>query len=386
VAVQTYQLTFDGAAADMDVYGDVASLWVEESSDAPSAMKLRLHSTRAPDGSWSYLEAERFALFSKVAVQIGFTGAGGGRLPTVFAGYITDVQLEFGSEPGQSFVEVTAIDACVLMSLEEKISSWPNLTDSDIVRQIVGSYGLPLTADSTATVHQESDTTVTQRGTDIRFVRDLAHRNGFEFYFEPGVSGDVTAFFRAPQLGGVAQPDLAIQFGASGNLHRFSARLTGQRPLTVSTQQLDVKSNSTNSAKAETMQLTALGARDVNALVRGQLNGLVKPKGADAQMLVLGSPTSDSTELRTLAQAVRDEAAWFITASGEVNTDAYQNVLRPRKLVLVKGAGRQYSGRYYVTRVVHEITMEGLYVQRFEARRNARDLQGGEPFSSGDGA
>jgi phage protein D len=83
---------------------------------------------------------------------------------------------------------------------------------------------------------------------------------------------------------------------------------------------------------------------------------------------------------------VRDEAAWFITASGEVNTDAYQNVLRPRKLVLVKGAGRQYSGRYYVTRVVHEITMEGLYVQRFEARRNARDLQGGEPFSSGDGA
>ena len=97
-------------------------------------------------------------------------------------------------------------------------------------------------------------------------------------------------------------------------------------------------------------------------------------------MLVLGTPTSDSTELTTIAQAARDEAAWFISANGEINCDAYQTVLRPHRLVLVKGAGNAYSGKYYVTGVIHELRGDGTYIQRFEARRNARDLDGTEQF------
>jgi hypothetical protein len=101
---------------------------------------------------------------------------------------------------------------------------------------------------------------------------------------------------------------------------------------------------------------------------------------------VLGSPTSDAAEMQTFVQAIRDEAGWLITASGEINGEAYQSVLRPRRLVMVKGAGSVYSGKYYVTRVVHEMNHEGDYIQRFEARRNARDLDGTEQFGgSGSG-
>jgi len=84
--------------------------------------------------------------------------------------------------------------------------------------------------------------------------------------------------------------------------------------------------------------------------------------------------------MQTIAQAVRDEASWFISARGEVNSDAYQGVLRPHRLVLVKGAGKSYSGKYYVTRVVHELKGDGSYTQTFEARRNARDVDGSEQF------
>jgi hypothetical protein len=87
--------------------------------------------------------------------------------------------------------------------------------------------------------------------------------------------------------------------------------------------------------------------------------------------------------MQTIVQSVRDEASWFISAEGEINSDAYQSVLRPHRLVLVKGAGTSYSGKYYVTRVLHEMNHEGDYIQRFEARRNARDLDGSEQFSSG---
>jgi hypothetical protein len=87
--------------------------------------------------------------------------------------------------------------------------------------------------------------------------------------------------------------------------------------------------------------------------------------------------------LQTLAQAVRDEGGWFIAASGEVNSDAYQAVLRPHRLVLVKGAGKPYSGKYYVTKVTHELKADGTYTQKFEARRNARDVDNSEQFASG---
>jgi phage protein D len=100
----------------------------------------------------------------------------------------------------------------------------------------------------------------------------------------------------------------------------------------------------------------------------------------------LGPPASDAPELKTIAQAVRDEAGWFINATGEINSDAYQAVLRPRRLVLVKGAGKAFSGKYYVTKVTHEVKADGSYSQKFEARRNARGVDGTEKFGSSSGS
>jgi phage protein D len=399
MADKAYQIFFNAEAVEEDFYGDVVSLTVEENTTAASTLQLRLGTQLQEDGSWSYLEDDRLTPFSQVAVSVGFiggtglagalggmTGAGGDTgLEPVFTGYITAVHVNLGSQPGETSIDLTAMDTSVLMSLEEKIATWPNLADSDIVQQIASAYGVQVQADATPTLHQENDTTIVQRGSDIQFIRSLARRNGFEFYFETDKdSGEVTAFFRPPQLEGTPQPDLAIQFGEESNLRSFAARLNSQRPLNVKTQQLDVKANSANAGQAGDTQLTKLGAFDLNTIVGGPLGSLVTPKEAQAQMLVLGPPTSDATELQTIAQAVRDEADWFITASGEINADAYNAVLRPRRLVLVKGAGTPYSGKYYVTQVVHELKGDGSYSQRFEARRNARDLDGSEQFGGSD--
>jgi len=395
MANKAYQIEFLGTAVDEDFYGDVVSLTVEESTATASTFHLRIALRLQDDGSWTYLDDDRLAVFNPATIKVGFTDGGGiaaavgsllgggdsnDGLKTVFDGFITNVDVELGSDPDNAFIDISGMDTSVMMSLEEKIAPWPNMADSDIVQQIVGSYGIAIQADSTATVHQEDDTTIIQRGTDIQFVRDLAQRNGMEFYFETDDTGVITAYFRAPQLSDTPQPDLAIQFGDQSNLKKFSAHLSGQRPLNVKASQMDVTSNSPNVAQVSDTQLTKLGDKDANALIGGQLDSQVTPKDAQAQMLVLGPPTSDATEMQTIVQAVRDEAGWFISASGEINSDAYQSVLRPHRLVLVKGAGTTYSGKYYVTRVVHEMNHEGDYIQRFEARRNARDLDGSEEF------
>src|SRR5262249_1735080 len=149
-----------------------------------------------------------------------------------------------------------------------------------------------------------------------------------EFYFEPDPSsGDAVAYFQPPRVTEPTLPDLAIQFGDQSNLRTFSARLNGQLPLSVKTRQVDVRAGTPNDAVASDTQLQKLGASDGNTLIGAALDQLVTPQDAQAQMLLLATPTSDATELQTLAQAVRDQAAWIITAKGEVNTDAYQAVL-----------------------------------------------------------
>ena len=152
------------------------------------------------------------------------------------------------------------MDSCLLLSLEEKIAVWRNLSDGEIVKQIVDEYDLPIAADATPVTHQENDTTIMQRATDLQFVGELARRNGLEFFFETDKgSGKVSAYLRAPRLGGHPQPDLAIQFGEESTLVSFDARLTGQRPLTVKVTQTDVKSKSANTATADDTQLDKLG-------------------------------------------------------------------------------------------------------------------------------
>jgi phage protein D len=397
MANKAYQIAFSGTAVDESFYGDVVSLTVEENTGTANTFHLQIALRLQDDGSWTYLDDDRLALFNAVTIQVGFTDGGGlaaavgsllgggdsnDGLKTVFDGYITNVDVDLGSEPDNAFIKVSGMDTSVMMSLEEKIATWLNMADSDIVQQIVGAYGVAVQADTTTTVHQEDDTTIVQRGTDIQFVRDLAQKNGMEFYFETDDTGIVNAYFRAPQLSDTPQPDLAIQFGDQSNLKSFSAHMSGQRPLNVKAAQMDVTANSANTAQVSDTQLTKLGDKDANALIGGPLGSLVTPKDAIAQMLVLGPPTSDATEMQTIVQAVRDEAGWLIAAHGEINSDAYQSVLRPHRLVLVKGAGTTYSGKYYVTKVIHEMNHEGDYIQRFEARRNARDLDGSEQFGS----
>src|SRR6516165_6200789 len=220
MAQKAFQIAFDGTPVDQDFYGDIVTLQVEENTSIANTFRLQLATKLADDGSWNYLDDDRLALFTKVSIKIGFTGGaglagalgalggalgGGGNdgLVPVFDGYVTSVNLDIGSEPGNSRIEVAGMDTSVLMSLEEKIATWKDMSDSDIVQQIVAAYGVEIKADSTPTVHQENDTTLVQRSSDIQFVRDLASRNGMEFYFETDKdSGNVVAHFHAPQLDG----------------------------------------------------------------------------------------------------------------------------------------------------------------------------------------
>jgi phage protein D len=270
------------------------------------------------------------------------------------------------------------------MSLEEKIATWPNLSDGDIATQILSGYGFVPDVTHTDPVHQENDVTVIQRGSDLAFLRRLARKNGFEVGVERDAqSGVTTGFFRQPALTGTPQKTLAVAFGNATSLTAFDVTVEGIQPLSVEVGQIDVKGKTAASGVGTSLALAAIGDRDLESLVSGTIDSLISPKEAAGKLWLDTVPTSDATELTSVAQAVRDQAGWCVAARGEINSDVYQTVLRANRLVTVKGAGALYSGKYYVTRVVHRLGADGRYQQSFEARRNAVGLDGSEDFGDG---
>ena len=82
---------------------------------------------------------------------------------------------------------------------------------------------------------------------------------------------------------------------------------------------------------------------------------------------------------RPLAQAVVDRSAMSLTAEGTVNGGAYGRVLKAKRPVLVRGAGQQFSGTYYVERVLHELGQPATPSASAAPQRLRRDAPGELP-------
>jgi hypothetical protein len=109
------------------------------------------------------------------------------------------------------------------------------------------------------------------------------------------------------------------------------------------------------------------------------------PTDRPRQVLLSDLGMAQAGEVQRFAQAVVDRSSWSIVAEGEVNTVAYGGTLKAKQPVMVRGVGQQFSGRYYVERVLHQIGSDGTYLQRFTLLRNATGLTGQEHFKSDDG-
>ena len=84
-------------------------------------------------------------------------------------------------------------------------------------------------------------------------------------------------------------------------------------------------------------------------------------------------------EAQAQAFARASSSSRAITANGEVDGLKYSRALLAGLPVLVRGAGRQNSGLYYVQSVTHRISRDN-YTQTFSAWRNAVGLTGAEVF------
>jgi len=353
------------APAPPSIVEAIEEVVVEMSIEAASVFRLKLGIAQTDLGDWTVLQEDLFRPLVPVTIRVGV-----GAIPipeALINGYVSRQDVTYSDEPGSSTLEVSGLDATHLMSLQEKVMPWPNLPDAAIAAAIFGQYALVPMVQPTAPSLVEPEGTTIQRGTDLRFLRRLARRNGFDLYVQPEpITGLDQGFFRPRLPVGLPQAVLNVNMGEETNVSGFGVHYDMTQPTSVIAANLDTTTKSPQPALAPVSIQPPMGIEP--ALMRVLPPPIVRP--ADTGLVRSG-------DLQLLSQGIADLSSYALVASGEVGDGV--GVLRPGGLVNVRGAGRVYNGSYFLTRVTHTITDDG-YTQRFEARRNAATMTGAELF------
>jgi hypothetical protein len=342
---------------------------IETAVGQASIFRLHFDLSRNFMGDFDALAIDIFRPLLPITIRVSF----GLSIPlTLINGYIKDATLNVRNEPGASTLEVVGMDALgTIMAHTEQPLPWPNAPDSEVARFIFMRHAMIPAAFPTPPTRTYLTTTTTQRGHDANLLQQLAHRNSFELYIQPDpASGRDVGHFHPPLLNPVPQGVLSIDFGTQTNLLSFNVVNDMLQPTSVVTAAPDPMTGVPTPAAASVSIDPPMG-------LEPNLNRFLPLPPPVERMYCTDAANPAELQIRAFARATSSSRS--IRASGEVGGLKYSRPLKVGALVLVRGAGREYSGYYYVTSVTHRISRDN-YTQSFAAWRNAVGLTGAEVF------
>lgn len=342
---------------------------VETALDVAGAFSLTFGLAPTEGGDWSTLLIDPFKPMMPIGIRIG---TGGVPLPlAVLNGFATAQRARF-AEGGKSVLEIRGIDITAVMNLEEKAKAWTGLPDGAIAATLFGQYAVVPKVTMTAPRVVEPMGSTVQRGTDIRFLRRLARRNGFDCYVQPEpITGLDTGYFGPPTTAGVASAVINVNMGSLTNVRDLEVRYDMARPTLAMALGLDTATKAPGVGVAPVSKLVPMGIE--SATLRAVAGAGVTGSMPMIRLAETGGATV--AELQPSAQATVDRASFALTVEG--TTDESVGVLRPGALIAVRGIGRLFNGLYQTTRCRVSV-VDGHFEQRFTARRNAVTMTGTE--------
>lgn len=340
---------------------------IETSIGRASILRMHFDLSRNIFGDFDALAFDIFRPLVPITIRL----AAGPPIPqTLINGYVKDAQLSAGNTPGTSRLEVVAMDALgTIMAHVQQPFPWPNLSDSAIAETIFGNYAMLALVDPLPPSRTENDTTSNQCHYDAAYLIQLAGRNCFELYIQPApVIGADVGHFHRPLTNASPQGVLSIDFGKQTNLSDFSVSNDMLRPASVAGSTIDPTTRAPIPSHAPVSTELPMGREPA-------LNRFILPPAIRCTSTDAANPSE--AQMQAFARATCSSRA--ITARGEVDGLKYTRALLAGLPVLVRGAGQQHSGLYYVQTVTHKISRDN-YTQNFTAWRNAVGLTGAEVF------
>jgi hypothetical protein len=299
-------------------------------------------------------------IITRVVIMVTLSG-----IPQVLMdGFITRQELSASNTPGESTLTVTGEDLSVAMDIVEKVLPFPAMPDAVKVGACLAPYGVlgvtpVIIPPIITTVESPTSRIETQTAkTDLAYIKELAARNGYVFFLEPGpLPGQSFAYFGPDISVPVPQRALSVNMDAFTNVESLSFSLDGLakqiRIFTVLdpvTNRIPIPIPLPNVSAVK----PPLGLRPTPPAKVAFHNGGARLTPDQAARDILSFLMNNSTA---------------ISGQGTLDVLRYGQILRARTLVGVRGAGLAYDGLYYVDSVTHDIK-KGQYKQSFSLSRD----------------
>ncbi len=284
-------------------------------------------------------------------------------------GVITNNQISPGDKGSNSTLTLTGEDLTAIMNQSDWSGfPFPACPAEARVLLLLAKYSvlgvIPLVIPSVLIdVPIPIDRIPSQKGTDLEYIRYLAHEAGYVFYIDPGPSPGTSKAYWGPQIKvGPIQPALSSDMDAYTNVESMNFKFDQQKNriplLYIYIEETGV------SIPIPIPPITPLNPP----------LGVIPPFPTNLLPPDL-KPFRDDLSKRPIPQAIMmglaeaAENAEAVSCEGSLDVTRYGGVLQARKLVGVRGAGPAFDGLYYVKSVTHKIK-RGSYKQNFTLTRN----------------
>ncbi|MFG3055778.1 hypothetical protein ACGFZP_33185 [Kitasatospora sp. NPDC048239] len=287
-----------------------------------------------------------------------------GSLPEVLIdGVLTSVGLSPGTDGAPAVLTVHGMDLTALM---EKIDGtgtpFPAMPVAARVLAVLAKYAVlgvvPAVVPAlVADVPNPLERIPVQQGTDLAYLRRLAARSGYVFAHIPGpVPGASIAYWGPQAKIGLPQPALSVDMDVQTNVRSLTFRYDAE------------------SATLPVILLHHPATKAVIPVPVPNVSPLNPPLGALQPVPHRIRHLREAAKLGVaeavlLGMAEASAAADAVRAEGSLDVQRYGQVLRPRALVGVRGAGTAFDGLYFVQSVDHRLE-RGSFTQQFTLVRN----------------
>ena len=322
----TYKILVDGEELSKTV--QVMSILVEKEINRVPVAKIVMVDGDPASQDFTVSNQDLFLPGKEVEIKAGYHSDES----TIFKGLVIKHNLKIRST--QSFLEVECKDKAVKLTIGRKSKYFYDSTDSDILEQIVDSYGLEKDVEATNVQHKEM---VQYDVSDWDFCVTRAQANGKVFLVDDGKITIKKPDFEQAETETVAYGATLLDFDAE-----MDARNQFQK----------VTSYGWNAADQEVLEIEA---NDPSVNLNGNVSSSDLASVIDLENLDLksGGGTPD-VELQEWA----DAKALFNQLAKTRGRVKFQGVsgVKPNTTIKLEGVGDRFNGKVYISAVRHQLT------------------------------
>jgi phage protein D len=342
-----FDVRVNGAALPPTARSDIRAVTVQEDVDALSmfALELRNWDDQGLKVSWS--DSSLFAVGNEVEISLGYVDG----LQKVMLAEIASLEAAFTADELPTLT-VRGYDHRHRLARGRKTRTFSQMKDSAIASQVAREAGLRAVTKDTRISHTYI---VQSNQTDLDFLEGRASLIGYEVYVK-----DKVLYFQPPQNDRAA----TLRLSLDADISEFTPRLSSLAQVgEVVVRGWDVKQKKNVLGRA--------GIGQESSAMGGNVSG---PKVASrafgkASIASVSQPVQSKAQADQIALGrFNDMALGFI--QGDVACSGNPK-LRAGIVVDIAGAGRTFSGSYYVTSVIHMVTPEDGYQTSLTVQRTA---------------